>query len=67
MRDKVNTGSCVRGYHIYKTIWSPTTGQEYSCEQEEVNSEDPYAVAIIAEGVSVVFTSLHVHLLLTGF
>ena len=43
------TVNCVRGYHIYKTIWSPTTG----CEQEEAIPEDPYAVAIVAEGVTV--------------
>ena len=39
--------SCVRGYHIYKEIWSPTAGQEFQCEREELNAEDPYAVAVI--------------------
>ena len=43
------TVNCVRGYHIYKTIWSPTTG----CEREEAIPEDPYAVAIVAERVTV--------------
>ena len=34
------TVSCVRGYHIYKIIWSPTAG----CEREEAIPEDPHII-----------------------
>ena len=42
--------SCVRGYHVYKAVWSPSVGEEFQCEREEGNSEDPYAVAIKHSG-----------------
>ena len=42
--------SCVRGYHVYKDIWSPSTLLDYSCERELHNPEDPYAVAIMSGG-----------------
>ena len=37
--------SCVRGFHIYKDIWTPIT-EVFSCEREDGNPMDPYAVAI---------------------
>ena len=39
--------SCVRGHHISKTFWSPTIGEELLYQSEEVNSKDPYAVALV--------------------
>lgn len=47
------SGSCVRGYHIYRHVWSPTVGQEYDCSREVVNAEDPYAVAVVCGGDTV--------------
>ena len=38
--------SCIRGYHIYKEIWTPKIGKEDKCQCEPGNREDPYAVAI---------------------
>ena len=38
--------NCVHGFHIYKDIWSPVTGEVLSCEMEDGNLFDPYAVAI---------------------
>jgi len=38
--------SCVRGFHVYKDIWTPDTGEVLSCEREDGNPMDPYAVAI---------------------
>ena len=38
--------SCVRGYHVYKDIWTPSVGETLSCEREEDNTADPYAVAV---------------------
>ena len=37
--------SCVRGFHVYKDIWMPIT-EVFSCEREDRNPMDPYAVAI---------------------
>lgn len=42
--------SCVRGYHVYKTIWNPSVGDDFNCEREEGNTEDPYAVAVMYSG-----------------
>ena len=38
--------SCVRGFHVYQDIWTPTTGERLSCQTEDSNEFDPYAVAI---------------------
>ena len=45
--------SCVRGHHIYKTIWNPTVGEELNCMRETTNSEDPYAVAVMRNSAVV--------------
>ena len=37
--------SCVRGFHVYQDIWTPTTGEWLPCEVED-NPMDLYAVAI---------------------
>ena len=38
--------SCVRGFHVYQDIWTPTTGERLPCQAEESNDTDLYAVAI---------------------
>ena len=38
--------SCVRGFYVYKNVWTPVTGEVLSCEMEDENFFDPYAVAI---------------------
>ena len=45
--------SCVRGYHVYKSSWAASIGEILLCEREERNLEDPYAVAIVRNGVIV--------------
>ena len=47
--DSYEVNSCVRGYHIYKDIWSPSVGESLICEREINNLEDPYAVAMMKE------------------
>ena len=44
---------CIRGYHIYKEIWSAVVGEEFACEREPTNSTDRYAVAVIRSGVAI--------------
>ena len=38
--------SCVRGFHVYQDIWTPTTGEGLPCQVEDSHDTDPYAVAI---------------------
>ena len=36
----------VRGYHIYKDVWSAVIEEEFPCKREEGNRYDPFAVAV---------------------
>lgn len=45
--------SSVRGHHIYKDLWTPTIGEELQTVQELDNHHDPFAVAVVKEGVTV--------------
>lgn len=38
--------SCVRGYHVYQTVWSPAEGEILTCSRETTNPRDPYAVVV---------------------
>jgi hypothetical protein len=38
--------TAVRGYHIYRDIWHPETGESFICRQESDNEHDRYAVAV---------------------
>ena len=37
---------CIRGYHIYKEIWDAAIGEHLTCERENSNNHDRYAVAV---------------------
>ena len=43
------TDSCIRGFHIYKEIWSPQLDEILSCVREIGNREDPFAVAVMKD------------------
>ena len=36
----------VRGYHIYKDVWSAVIDEEFLCKREDGNHFDPFAVAV---------------------
>ena len=38
---------CVRGFHVYKELWTPTLHECLQTTQELGNLEDYYAVAVI--------------------
>ena len=38
--------SCIRGYHIYKAIWTPYIGETMACSRELTNGHDPFAVKV---------------------
>ena len=46
--------SCVRGYHVYQSVWDAAIGEILTCEREPSNSQDRYAVAVKKEGSSIV-------------
>ena len=41
------TESCIRGFHIYKDMWSPLVGEQIRCIREDDNLRDRYAVAVV--------------------
>ena len=47
---QVSLRGVVRGFHVYREIWSPVLGEELSTQQEPGNPEDRYAVAVMRSG-----------------
>ena len=45
--------SCVRGYHVYRTIWDAAIGEDLVCEREPTNEHDRYAVAVKKDGIII--------------
>ena len=41
--------SCVKGYHVYKTLWNPLIGEFLSCDREPENPMDKYALCVKKE------------------
>ena len=39
--------SCVRGHHIYQSVWKLQIGQSLQCEHEQGNLKDPYVIAVL--------------------
>ena len=46
--------SCVRGHHVSKDYWTPALGKELTCQREEGNPYDVYAVAVKTDAGIVV-------------
>ena len=44
--EELTISSCIRGYHIYRSVWSPPVGEEYTCNRELENISDRYALAV---------------------
>ena len=45
--------SCVRGYHVYESIWVASLGEQIVCIREPLNSRDRSAVALNKNGVVI--------------
>ena len=43
--DTVQQVCCVRGYHIYRTIWTATS-EVPACERKSHNPKDRYSVVV---------------------
>ena len=50
---QVSFSSVVRGFHVYKDVWSPVVNAKHSTQQEHGNTEDQYAVAVMNGGIVV--------------
>ena len=46
---KFDVDSSVKGYHEYKSIWTPKIGEILSTERESGNLEDKYMVCVKKE------------------
>ena len=38
--------SCVRGYHIYQSVWDSCVGEMLHCGSDRHNSHDRYAISV---------------------
>ena len=62
--------SCVRGHHVYQSVWNPQLGQMLLCERELGNPKDPYAIAVLTgpyKKLSVIFPGKYRLLVLCFF
>ena len=53
MSDRFEHSSVIRGYHIYKDIFTPTIGKTFQGRRETDNDHDDYAVAITEDDTIV--------------
>ena len=45
---------CVRGYHVYRTIWKPSIGERYKCiRRKSIKENGPSAVSVIHDELIV--------------
>lgn len=47
--EEITKELCVRGYHVYKEIWTAVLGETLPCVRETSNEKDRYAVAVIKD------------------
>jgi len=45
--------SAVCGFHVYKDIWKPSTGDKLACERELDNCFDKFAIKVVNKGETV--------------
>ena len=48
----VGDRSCIRVYHVFKYVWTPTIGERLSCKRE-IEEWRWYAVAVIRDRTTV--------------
>ena len=53
MTEEFEISSSVRGYHVYKHIWTALIGEELPCSREPNNSSDRYTVGVLKDGAVV--------------
>ena len=45
--------SCIRGYHVYPSIWSSSSGEVLACHREPHNRENLFAVGVYEDATLV--------------
>ncbi len=50
--EELEVPCCIRGYHVYKDIWTARIGEHFDCIRQPTNSSDRYAVAVIKDAGS---------------
>ena len=50
MADECGMKMCVRGYHVYRSIWEVAVGEMLSCVRESRKAHDRYAVTVKKNG-----------------
>ena len=48
MTETFEFGSVIRAYHVYQHIWDAEIGDIVTCQREEKNDFDRYAVALLS-------------------
>ena len=38
--EEIEVLSCMRGYHVYKDVWTPAVGKTLVCQRESENAND---------------------------
>ena len=51
--DEFNVRSCVRGYHVYCTVWTPVLDEELECMRDSANIMERYSVGTFKRNVLV--------------
>ena len=46
--------SIIRGYHVYKDVWSSFIGEMLYCRRDVRNHHDPFAAVAVYKGTTVV-------------
>ena len=47
MAVEVSMEAMIRGYHVYRDVWSAVVDEELACKREPFNASDPFAVAVV--------------------
>ena len=47
MADELTLSSCIRGFHVYREIWTPVIGEVLTCKRQPSNMVDRYAVRVV--------------------
>ena len=53
MAVEVTMEAMIRGYHVYRDVWSAVVDEELACKRELFNASDPFAVAVVKGATTV--------------
>ena len=53
MDAELTVDSCIRGHHVFKNVWTPTVGEQLTCQREIGNNKDRYAVVVLRNRTTV--------------